>query len=94
MRGGVGVDVAGRLAVAAVVNRTLVSIPDGTGRLTLLTVGTNLSTLVVVAEVTGTAATEIGSNLGIVTGAEHVVTVVSGSTVVDDDVSTLIDGLF
>ena len=81
MRGGMD----GRLAAAAVVSRTLVSIPGGTGRLTLLTVGTNLRTLVV-AEVAGTVATEIDSVLGVATGAaELVVVVVSDS----DGVSAL-----
>lgn len=63
--------------VAVVANKALASIPAGTGRLTLLTVGTHcgtsLRTLVVVGAVTGTVTTEIASHFGVLACAEHVV---------------------
>lgn len=70
-----------------VANKALVSIPGGTGRLTRLTVGTSLKTLVVVdvEVVTGTAATEICSTFGVTSCTD----VVTGSGSVTDVVSTL-----
>lgn len=85
VRGGVGVELAVVwLIIAVVVNKPLVSIPVGTGRLTLFTVGTHcgtsLKTLVVVDAVTGTVTTEMASHLGVLD--EHVV--VDSSSAVND----------
>lgn len=59
--GGVGVDVPVQLLV---LNKAVPSNPDGPGRLTRLTVGTNLKTLVVVA-VAGTEETGTASTFGV-----------------------------